>query len=113
MYEACGIRDQFPDFERLQTRFFGVSADSLKSHKKFADKFQLPFPLLADVDKEVVNQYEVWGKKSLFGREYYGIKRMSYLIDPAGKIAKIYRSVKPATHANQVLRDRDRLAQRE
>ena len=79
--------------------------DPVKSHAKFAAKFNLPFRLLADEDKTVVNLYEVWGKKKFMGREYEGTHRMSFLIDPKGKIAKIYEKVKPEQHAQEVSRD--------
>jgi peroxiredoxin Q/BCP len=83
----------------------GISTDSVKSHGKFADKYELPFTLLADENKEVVEQYGVWGKKISFGREYFGTKRVSFLIDPEGVIAKVYPKVKPAGHAREVLDD--------
>ncbi len=103
--EACMIRDQFPDFLTLGIRVFGISADSPKSHKKFIQKYTLPFTLLADETKEVVKFYGVWGKKKFMGREYEGIFRTSFLINPEGAIAKIYEQVKPEEHANEVLRD--------
>ena len=103
--EACVIRDSFPNFEKLRVKVFGVSVDSVKSHKKFADKYKLPFTLLADEEKKVVKLYGVWQKKKMMGREYMGTVRMSFLIDPMGKIAKIYDTVKPEIHAEEVLRD--------
>ncbi|HYF29255.1 MAG TPA: thioredoxin-dependent thiol peroxidase [Candidatus Paceibacterota bacterium] len=103
--EACAIRDADPDFSALDAVVLGVSADSVKSHKKFAQKYGLTFPLLADEDRTVVNAYGVWGRKKFMGREYDGIFRTSFLIDPAGKIAKVYEGVKPDAHAAQVLAD--------
>lgn len=103
--EACMIRDNFPAFKKLKARVFGVSIDSVKSHKKFAEKYDLPFTLLSDDFKEVVNKYGVWAKKKFMGREYMGILRMSFLIDPQGKIVKIYEKVKPEIHAEEVLLD--------
>ncbi len=103
--EACSIRDKFPKFKKSKLRVFGVSADSVKSHAKFVLKYQLPFPLLADVEKKVVEAYQVWGKKKFMGREYMGIFRMSFLINPQGKIIKVYEQVKPETHADEVLAD--------
>lgn len=103
--EACGLRDQFPRFGKLNAKMFGISADSVKSHQKFAEKFQLPFPLLADEQKTVVQTYGVWGEKSFMGKTYMGINRTSFLIDPKGKIAKIYPKVKPDTHPDEVLQD--------
>ena len=103
--EACSIRDAFPDFRALDMVVLGVSADSVKSHDKFVKKYDLPFTLLADEEKTVVNLYGVWAKKKFMGREYLGILRSSFLIDPAGKIAKIYENVKPELHAAEVLEE--------
>lgn len=103
--EACLLRDAVPDFTQLDALVFGVSADSVKSHRKFADKYGLPFPLLADEGKEVVNQYGVWGRKKMMGREYDGIFRTSFLIAPDGTIEKVYENVKPELHAAEVLKD--------
>lgn len=103
--EACALRDAFPAFKKLDARVYGVSVDSEKSHGKFVEKYQLPFVLLADTDKTMVEAYGVWGKKKFMGREYMGTNRMSFLIDPQGKIAKIYEKVKPETHADEVLAD--------
>jgi len=103
--EACGIRDTFPKFKKMDAVVFGVSADSAQKHKKFADKYKLPFTLLSDEDKKVINAYGVWAKKKFMGREYMGILRTSFLIDPKEKIAKIYEKVKPDTHAEEVLED--------
>jgi peroxiredoxin Q/BCP len=103
--EACAIRDNFPLFKKLDCVVFGVSADTVKSHDKFAAKFELPFALLSDADKKVVNAYGVWQKKKFMGREYDGIVRTSFLINPEGRIEKIYENVKPETHAAEVLED--------
>jgi thioredoxin-dependent peroxiredoxin len=103
--EACAIRDTHPSFGKLHAKVFGVSADSVESHKKFATKFKIPFDLLADPEKKMITAYDVWQKKSMYGREYMGIVRSSFLIDPAGKIAKIYAKVKPDVHADEVLAD--------
>ena len=103
--EACMIRDSFPNFRSLSITVLGVSADSVKSHKKFAEKYTLPFTLLADENKEVVNRYHVWAPKKFMGREFLGVLRTSFLIDPKGAIYKIYDSVKPAEHAAEVLND--------
>jgi peroxiredoxin Q/BCP len=103
--EACAIRDSFPAFEKLKIKVFGISTDSVTSHKKFADKYQLPFTLLSDSEKTVVEKYDVWRVKNMYGRKFFGIARMSFLINPEGKIAKIYEKVKPAVHAEEVLAD--------
>ena len=102
--EACEIRDNFPSFQNLQTVVLGVSADSVASHKKFAEKYSLPFPLLADEDKTVIEAYGVWGKKKFMGKGYEGILRTSFLIDAKGVIEKIYEQVKPAIHAKEVIK---------
>lgn len=103
--EACTLRDNLPKFGKLKAKVFGISVDSVASHKKFADKYKLPFTLLADEDKKVVEKYGVWQEKSMYGRKYMGTVRNSYLINPEGKIVKIYEKVKPADHAQQVLDD--------
>ncbi len=103
--EACALRDNFPKFKKLKAVVLGISADSVKKHEKFAAKYELPFTLLADENKEVVEKYGVWAEKSMYGRKYMGILRTSFLIDPAGKIAKIYEGVKPELHAEEVLED--------
>lgn len=103
--EACAIRDKFPAFGKLGAQVFGVSVDSAASHARFAEKYQLSFPLLADREKKVVELYGVWGKKKFMGREFMGKRRTSFLIDPAGRIAKVYDKVEPETHAEEVLAD--------
>jgi peroxiredoxin Q/BCP len=103
--EACGIRDNFAGFNKLDAVVLGVSPDSVKSHAKFADKYQLPFTLLADEDKQVIERYGVWGPKTFLGKTYEGVLRTSFLIDPQGKIAKVYEKVKPDQHAEEVLED--------
>ncbi|MDO8496229.1 MAG: thioredoxin-dependent thiol peroxidase [bacterium] len=108
--EACTIRDSWPFFEKLGCVVLGISADSVKSHDKFVNKYKLPFILLADEKKELVKKYGAWQKKKFMGKEYVGIKRMSYLIDPDGKVAQVYPDVKSAEHADQVLKDLKRFA---
>ncbi len=108
--EACTIRDQFKDFQKIDAVVLGVSVDSVASHKKFADAYQLPFTLLADEHKEVVGEYGVFGEKKFMGKTYMGTSRTSFLIDPAGKIAKVYEKVKPEAHAAEVLADLSALA---
>jgi peroxiredoxin Q/BCP len=103
--EACQLRDTFPSFEKVKSKVFGVSADTVQSHKKFATKYKLPFTLLADPDKGMIEAYGVWGKKKFMGREYMGISRSSYLIDPKGIIRKVYEKVVPEKHAEEVLAD--------
>jgi thioredoxin-dependent peroxiredoxin len=103
--EACSIRDNFSAFKKQGIVVFGVSIDSVKSHGKFAEMYELPFTLLADTEKEMVTEYGVWGKKKFMGREYMGVNRWSFLVDPNGKIVKIYESVRPEQHATEILED--------
>ena len=108
--QACSLRDEFPKFKKMKAEVVGVSTDSVGSHGKFADKYELPFTLLADMEKGLVKLYGVWGKKKFMGREYMGTLRTSFLIDPKGNIAKIYEAVKPEEHAEEVLEDLKQLA---
>jgi len=101
--EACAFRDYFADFKKRGAVVFGVSTDSVKSHDKFVEKFKLPFTLLADEDKKIVEAYGVWGEKSFMGRKYLGTNRVTFLIGPDGKIKKIWPLVKPEEHATEVL----------
>lgn len=103
--EACTIRDQFKNFNKIGAVVLGVSTDNAVSHKKFANKYDLPFTLLADENKEVVGLYGVFGEKKFMGRTYMGTKRTSFLIDPKGNIVRVYEKVKPITHAAEVIAD--------
>ncbi len=103
--EACAVRDDFDNFDKIKAVVLGASCDSVKSHKKFEEKYQIPFTLLADTEKTLVNSYGVWAEKKFMGRKYMGILRSSFLISPEGKIAKIYEGVKPEAHAQEVLAD--------
>jgi peroxiredoxin Q/BCP len=103
--EACSIRDNWTQFKRAGITVLGVSADTVAKHEKFSKKYKLPFTLLADEAKKVVKQYGVYGEKKFMGRTYMGIFRNSFLIDPRGKIVKIYEAVKPTEHAAEVLAD--------
>lgn len=107
--EACSIGELWPDFKKLKLQVFGISVQGVKSHKKFSEKYDLPFTLLTDEDKKIVKKYGVWGKKKFMGREYMGTLRNSFLIDPKGKIAKIYEKVNPEKHAQEVLEDLKKL----
>jgi peroxiredoxin Q/BCP len=102
--EACQFRDLFPNFSGADAVILGVSPDDVSSHDKFAAKYSLPFTLLADPDHEVATAYGVWSQKSNFGKKYMGIVRSTFLIDPDGKLKRIWRSVKVDDHANQVLK---------
>ncbi len=101
--EACAFRDHFGAFKKKGAIVLGVSVDPVKAHDKFVEKFKLPFPLLADVDKKIVEAYGVWGQKTFMGRKYMGIHRVTFLIGPDGKIKKIWPKVKPEEHAAEVL----------
>ncbi len=106
--EACNFRDGYKEFTKMGLVILGVSKDGVKSHKKFAEKYKLPFPLLADTEHEVAEKYGVWKLKKFMGREYMGMERSSFLIDEEGKIAKVYESVKAGEHADEVKTDIDK-----
>jgi len=101
--EACGFRDHFSEFRRLGVEILGVSVDPETSHRSFVQKYELPFALLADTDKRLVEMYGVWGEKQLYGKKYLGTNRVTYLIDEAGKVAAVFPRVKPDTHAEEIL----------
>lgn len=103
--EAEDFRDLAEEFSRLGAVILGVSVDPPESHRKFKEKLGLPFHLLADTDKTVVQAYGVWQEKKRFGRTYFGTVRATFVIDPEGKIAKVYPSVRVAGHARKVLED--------
>ncbi len=101
--EACAFRDSLPDFRKSKAAVFGVSILDEASKKRFAAKYDLTFPLLADEDHAVADKYGVWQKKSLYGRSFMGIARTTYLIDGAGKVARRWDNVKVDGHADAVL----------
>ena len=101
--EACNFRDDYSAYEEAGVVILGVSPDTVKSHVKFKNKFQLPFPLLADADHQVCDLYQVWGPKKFMGREYEGVLRTTYLIDEQGKILRVFEQVRPAEHSKEVL----------
>jgi thioredoxin-dependent peroxiredoxin len=101
--EACAFRDGFSEFKKRGAVILGVSTDSAKSHDKFVEKFKLPFPLLADEDKKIVEAYGVWGEKKFMGRKYMGTHRVTFLIGEDGRIKKVWSQVKPDEHAAEVL----------
>lgn len=101
--EACAFRDYFADFKKKGAVVLGVSTDPVKAHDKFVKKFKLPFTLLADEDRRIVESYGVWGEKSFMGRKYLGTHRVTFLIGPDGRIRKIWPKVKPEEHAEEVL----------
>lgn len=101
--EACGFRDQLPDFSALDAEVIGVSKDTVAKHDKFKAKYDLTFPLAADEDGSVCEAYGTWVEKSMYGKKYMGIDRATFLIDREGKIAKIWRKVKVPGHVEAVL----------
>jgi thioredoxin-dependent peroxiredoxin len=101
--EACNLRDNYDGLKEQGYEIIGVSADSEKSHEKFASKFDLPFPLVADTDKKIINDYGVWGPKKFMGREYEGIHRTTFVIDAKGIIERIINKVKTKDHTAQIL----------
>jgi peroxiredoxin Q/BCP len=101
--QACGIRDHRADYQRAGARVLGVSPDPVAAIRKFADKYTLDFELLADEDHEVADLYGVWGEKKLYGKTYMGVQRATFVIDPDGRIAKVFPKVSPKTHDDLVL----------
>ncbi len=99
--EACGFRDHYAQFQTKNTIIFGVSTDDAKSHQKFTQKFDLPFPLLTDADGQVATAYESYGLKKFMGKEYVGVFRNTFVIDAEGNIEKIYLGVKAELHPAQ------------
>lgn len=100
--EACGFRDEIGQFQSLETAVLGVSTDDVASHQKFAEKFALPFPLLADEDHAVAEKYGVWVEKNMYGKKSMGIQRATFLIDRNGKIAAVWPKVKVDGHIAEV-----------
>mgnify|MGYP002620049407 FL=1 len=100
--EACSFRDDLPRFEGLNAWVWGVSADDEQAHRKFARKYELNFPLLVDPGKEILGAYGAWVEKSMYGKTYMGVARITYLIDPEGRVARVWPKVKPEEHAAEV-----------
>jgi peroxiredoxin Q/BCP len=101
--EACEFRDSWAAVKRKGAVVLGVSPDGVTSHGKFKQKYDLPFPLLADEDHAVAEAYGAWGEKSMYGRKYFGILRTTFVIDEAGRVTKVFEKVKPKGHAAEVL----------
>ena len=101
--EACGFRDQFAAFRKKKVEILGVSTDPVAKHDRFISKYELPFTLLADPDRQLVEAYGVWGEKTFMGRKYQGTFRVTFLIGPDGRIRRIWPDVKVAEHASEVL----------
>jgi len=102
--EACNFRDDYSAYEKAGVVILGVSPDDVKSHVKFKNKFQLPFPLLADEGHKVCDMYEVWGMKKFMGKEYEGVLRTTFLIDTEGNISQTFENVRTVNHSAEVLK---------
>ncbi|HSP11360.1 MAG TPA: thioredoxin-dependent thiol peroxidase [Salegentibacter sp.] len=102
--EACNLRDNWEQFQNKGYAVVGVSADSKKRQANFKNKYEFPFPLLADEDKEVINAYGIWGPKKFMGKEYDGIHRTTFIIDEEGKIEEVIKKVKTKEHTAQILK---------
>ena len=103
--ESCDFRDAFPKFTNQNAVIIGISPDSVESHRKFSDKYKLPFILLSDEEKKVLQKYDVWQEKSMYGKKYMGVVRTTVIIDKKGVIRKIYPKVKVKGHVEQVAKD--------
>ena len=101
--EACNFRDDYSEINKLGVEIIGISPDSERSHTKFIEKYKLPFTLLADENHKVCELYGVWALKKSFGREYFGVKRTTFLIYGDGNIAKVFKNVKPTDHSKEVI----------
>jgi len=101
--EACNLRDNFENLQNQGYKILGVSIDDVDSHKKFAEKYNLPFSLIADTEKAIVNAYEVYGEKNMFGKKVMSTFRTTFVIDEQGNISEIIKKVKSDDHANQIL----------
>ena len=101
--EACNFRDDYSAYEKAKVTILGVSADSVKSHKKFKEKYQLPFTLLSDPDHTVCEAYGVWAEKQMMGKKYMGILRTTFVINKDGVVEKVFEGVKPSEHSKEVL----------
>ena len=107
--EACSFRDSFQEFKKRGVYIIGISKDTVSSHKKFAEKYKLKFPLLSDTDHKIIEKYGAWGKKNFMGREFVGTIRNSVLINPKGEIVKEYKKVNPMVHSDEILKDLDKV----
>jgi thioredoxin-dependent peroxiredoxin len=101
--EACGFRDTFPNFRKIDAAVIGISRDSVASHDKFKKKYELPFMLAADIEGKVTEKYGVWVEKSMYGRKYMGIERATFLVDEKGVVRKVWHKVKVPGHVDDVL----------
>jgi len=104
--EACNLRDNFADLTEAGFVVLGVSPDAEEKHKKFEEKYKLPFRLIADPEKKIINLYGVWGEKNMYGIKFLGLKRTTFLIDEEGKIFKIFKKPKSKIHSEEILKAR-------
>lgn len=109
MQEACAFRDGYAEFEKQDVAVLGISADSVRSHQKFAEKYGLPFPLLADEGHQVSEAYGAWRQKSMYGKTYWGVARITFFIDPTGVVRHVFEKVSPRNHPQEVLEVLERL----
>jgi len=103
--EACNLRDNYNDFLNFGYQIIGVSPDSEKTHQKFIEKFELPFNLIADTEKVILEKYGVWGEKKMYGKTYMGVMRTTFLIDEKGVVEKVFKKVKTKEHSEQIFKD--------
>lgn len=101
--QACAFASAYEEFKRADIQVIGISKDSIASHQKFADKFELPFLLLSDVDLQVIQSYDVWKEKKLYGKSFMGVIRATYVIDEEGTIIKVFEKANPANNAQDIL----------
>jgi len=102
--EASDFKKKYKDFKKNKCEIIGISADTIDSHKKFIKKYDIPFRLLSDENKKIIKKLKVWGKKTMYGNSFYGIKRTTYLLDPKKKVLKIWNNVKVKNHVNEVFK---------
>jgi peroxiredoxin Q/BCP len=107
--EACAFRDDYAELQKRGVVVLGVSADDQQSHQKFTQKYSLPFTLLSDPDHAMMEQYQAWVEKNMYGKKYMGVARITYIINEVGKIVHLFGKVKPETHSQDVLQVLDRL----
>lgn len=102
--EACNLRDNYADLKKAGFVILGVSPDDKNSHKKFEEKYELPFTLLEDPDKKIIDEYGVWGEKNMYGKKYMGLLRTTFLIDEKGVITKVFKKPKTKIHSEEILK---------
>ena len=101
--QACNLRDEYGALQEAGIQVVGVSGDDVASHERFAEKYSLPFPLLADPEHEILNAYGVWGERNLYGKKFMGVKRTTFLIGPDGTIRHVFKRPKTDAHAQEIL----------